>query len=132
MNQPTAIEQATQVFAAVSFLVIGISHLLQPKAWVSYFQSLAALGTSGAFVDGFLCLNFGAIIVAFHNVWHGPALVLTLIGWAQVTKGLMRFAAPQWAVQVLGRAAQKGPWIFQLGGVFAIALSAFIWWVRFR
>lgn len=124
-------EQATQVFAAISFLVIGLSHLLQPKAWVAYFQSLASLGTSGAFVDGFICLNFGAIIVAFHNVWDGPALFLTLIGWAQVFKGLMRFLAPQLALRVFERALRRGPWIFQGGGVMALALSAYCWWLRF-
>lgn len=49
-------------------------------------------------MEGFFTLNFGAIIVAFHNVWHGPAMVLTLIGWAQVLKGIGRFVAPQLAL----------------------------------
>ena len=125
-------EQATQVFAAVSLLVIGLSHLVQPKAWVAYFQTLAAQGTSGAFVDGFLCLSFGGIIVGFHNVWHGPALLLTLLGWAQVLKGLGRFVAPQFAVRVMARASIERAWFFQVGGVFALILSGYIWWLRFR
>ena len=65
-------EQATQVFAAASFLVIGLSHLFQPRAWVAWFQSLAAQGPSGAFTEGFLSVSFGAIVAGFHNVWHGP------------------------------------------------------------
>jgi uncharacterized membrane protein len=125
-------EQATQVFAAVSLLVIGLSHLIQPKAWVRYFHSLVAQGTSGAFVDGFLCLSFGAIIVGFHNVWHGPALLLTLLGWAQVLKGLGRFVAPEFALRVMARASIERAWFFQLGGVFALLLSGYIWWLRFR
>jgi hypothetical protein len=125
-------QQGTQVFAAVSLLVIGLSHLLQPKAWVTYFQSLAAQGASGAFIEGFLCLTFGGIIVGFHNVWHGPALVLTLLGWAQVLKGLGRFVAPRLAIQVMARASLERAWIFQVGGVFALLLSGFIWWLRFR
>ena len=94
-------EQATQVFAAISFLVIGLSHLGQPKAWVVFFQALAARGTPGVFAEGFLVLNFGAFIVAFHNVWHGPGLVLTLIGWSQVLKGLGRFVVPQIGLRVV-------------------------------
>ena len=125
-------EQATQVLAAASLLVIGLSHLLQPKAWVTYFQALAAQGTPGAFADGFLCLSFGAIIVGFHNVWHGPALVLTLLGWAQVLKGLGRFVAPQFALRVMARASIERAWFFQVGGVFALLLSGYIWWLRFR
>ena len=124
-------EHATQLFAAISLLVIGISHLLQPKVWVSYFQALAAHGPAGAFVEGFLCLNFGGIIVAFHNVWEGPALLLTLIGWGQVLKGLGRFVAPRAALNVYARMAPERAWLFQAGGVLAIALSGYIWWLRF-
>ena len=125
-------EQATQVFAAISFLVIGLSHLGQPRSWVAFYQALAARGTAGVFLEGFLLLNFGAIIVAFHNVWHGPALLLTLIGWAQVLKGLGRFLAPQVGLRVMQRATPERAWYFQLGGVVALLLSGFLWWVRFR
>ena len=121
-----------QVFAAVTFLVIGLSHLAQPMAWVAYYQALAAQGTPGAFVEGFLCVSFGGIIVAFHNVWHGPAIVLTLAGWAQVVKGLGRFVAPQFAVRMMARATPERAWFFRAGGVFAILLSGFFWWLRFR
>jgi hypothetical protein len=125
-------EQAIQLFAAISFLVIGLSHLSQPTAWVAFHQALAARGTSGVFMEGFLLLNFGAIIVAFHNVWHGPALLLTLIGWAQVLKGLGRFVAPLVGLRILQRATPERAWHFQVGGVFALLVSGFLWWLRFR
>lgn len=125
-------EQAIQAFSAVTLLVIGLSHLLQPKAWVTYYQALAAQGTTGAFVEGFLCLTFGGVIVGFHNVWHGPALLLTLLGWAQVLKGLGRFVAPRLSVQVMGRVTLERAWFFRVGGVFALLLSGFIWWLRLR
>lgn len=125
-------EQGTQVFAAVTLLVIGLSHIVQPTAWVAYYQALAAQGAPGAFVEGFLCLTFGGIIVGFHNVWHGPAIGLTLIGWAQVLKGLGRFIAPQVAVRVMGSTSLERAWFFRLGGVFALVLSGYVWWLRFR
>jgi uncharacterized membrane protein len=125
-------EQATQVFAAISFLVIGLSHLSQPKSWVGFYQALATRGHTGVFLEGFLVLNFGAIIVAFHNVWHGPALLLTLIGWAQVLKGVGRFVIPQAGLRVIQRNTIDRAWHFQIGGVFALLLSGFLWWLRFR
>jgi len=125
-------EQATQVFAAIGFLVIGLSHLFQPRSWVTFYQSLAARGTSGAFLEGFLLLNFGAFIVSFHNVWHGPATVLTVIGWTQVLKGAGRFLAPQIGLRVIQRINEERAWYFRVGGVFALLLSGFLWWVRFR
>ena len=125
-------EQATQVFAAIAFLVIGFSHLAQPKSWVAFYQALAARGTPGVFLEGFLLLNFGTIIVAFHNVWNGPALLLTLIGWAQVLKGVGRFLAPQVGLRVMQRVTLERAWYFQIGGVVALLLSGFLWWLRFR
>ena len=125
-------EQATQLFAAISFLVIGVSHLVQPRGWVGFYQALAARGIPGAFLEGFFLLNFGAIIVAFHNVWHGPALVLTLIGWAQVLKGAGRFLAPQVGLRAMQRITLERAWYFQAGGVIALLLSGFLWWLRFR
>jgi uncharacterized protein YjeT (DUF2065 family) len=125
-------EQEIQVFAAISFLVIGLSHLVQPKAWIDYFQVLAAKGTTGAFLEGFLLLNFGAIIVAFHNVWQGPAVVLTLIGWSQVLKGLIRFVFPEVALRLMRRMTMDRAWQMQASGVFALGVSGFLWWVRFR
>jgi hypothetical protein len=125
-------EQAVQVFAAIGFLVIGLSHLAQPKAWVAFFQALAARGTTGVLLEGFMLLNFGAIIVAFHNVWRGPAIVLTLVGWAQLLKAVGRFVAPQLGLRVMQRVSPDRAWHFQVGGGFALLLSAFLWWLRFR
>lgn len=125
-------EQAIQLFAAISFSVIGLSHLAQPKAWVAFFQALAARGTTGVFLEGFLLLNFGAIVVAFHNVWHGPAIVLTLLGWTQVIKGFGRFVAPQLGLRVMQRVSPERAWHFQVGGAFALLLSGYLWWLRFR
>lgn len=125
-------EQAIQVFAAIAFSVIGVSHLARAQSWVAFYRALAARGTVGVFLEGFLLLNFGAIIVAFHNVWHGPALVLTLIGWVQVLKGLVRFVVPQVGLRIVERATPERAWHFQVGGVFALLVGGFLWWVRFR
>ena len=125
-------ERAVQVFAAVSFLVIGLSHLLQPKAWVEFFTKLRELGRAGAFAEGFLSLNFGAVIVSFHNVWSGPAIVLTLIGWGQVLKALFRFVAPAASLRVYEKMRPERAWQFRAAGAFAVALSAFLAFLVFR
>jgi hypothetical protein len=123
-------EPAIQLYAAVTLLVIGLSHLVQPKGWVTFYQHLAARGVNGAFLEGFLCLSFGGIIVAFHNVWRGPAIVLTIVGWAQVFKGLVRFVAPRIALKRMASITPERAWLFQAGGVFALALSGYMWWLR--
>lgn len=124
-------EHSVQLFAAVSFLVIGLSHLIQPNAWVTYYQALVANGTTGAFFEGFLLLSLGGIIVGFHNVWQGPAILLTLVGWTQVLKGLVRFVAPQAALRGMARATPERAWLFRVGGIVALFLSGYMWWLRF-
>ena len=124
-------EQAIQQYAAISFLVIGLSHLVQPRGWVAFYQALAARGTPGVFLEGFLSLSFGAIIVGFHNVWRGPAVVLTLIGWGQVFKGASRFVAPQLGLRMMQRMTPERAWLFQAGGVLALLVSTFLWWLRY-
>ena len=125
-------EHATQVFAALTLLVIGLSHLLQPRAWLAHYQSLSAQGTTGAFTEGFQALTFGGIVVGFHNVWTGPGILLTVIGWGQVLRGVSRFLAPEFGVRVMSRGSAGRPWTFQVGGVFALLLSGYLWWLRFR
>jgi uncharacterized protein YjeT (DUF2065 family) len=125
-------EQAAQVFAAIGFLVIGLSHLSQPKSWVAFYQDLAARGNTGVFLEGFLLLNFGAFIVAFHNVWEGPAIVLTLIGWAQILKAVGRFVFPHVGLRLMQRVSPERAWHFRIGGVGALVISGYLLWLRFR
>lgn len=122
-------ERATEIYAAVQFLVIGLSHILQPRVWVDFFIRLRAMGHAGVFVNGFLSLVFGAVIVGFHNVWTGLPTVLTVIGWAQVLKALLSFVVPQWGMRSLQRVSYDRAREFVVGGVFSLALSALMTYI---
>ena len=122
-------EQAIEIFAAVQFLVIGLSHILRPRVWVEFFTWLRGKGHAGVFVNGFLSLVFGSLIVAFHNVWTGLATVLTLIGWAQVLKALVSFVMPQWGMRGLQRVSYDRAHEFVVGGVVFLALSGLMLYV---
>ena len=126
------VEKAIQVFVAVNFLVIGLSHLIQRSAWLEYFAKLHSLGRLGPFAEGFLYLNFGALIVSFHNVWTIPEVVLTLIGWVQVLKALVRFIAPEAVLRMYEKMGQERAWQIQLAGGFLLALSAFFLFLAFQ
>ena len=87
-------ERAIELFAAINFLVIGLSHIFMPKAWAEFFMLLGSKGQAGAFINGFLTLGVGSLIVAFHNVWTGVPVFLTVIGWLYVAKALVIFVIP--------------------------------------
>jgi hypothetical protein len=122
------VETATEVFSAVFLAVIGLSHAIQPRAWVEFFIWLRGKGHAGVFVNGFLSLSFGSFIVAFHNVWNGLPVILTVLGWTQVLKGLVNFVAPQVALWGLNRVSYERAWHFIVAGMFALGLSAVLWY----
>jgi hypothetical protein len=117
-------ERAIEAFAAVQFLVIGLSNIFQPRVWVEFFTLLRGKGHAGVFVNGFLSLWFGSVIVAFHNVWTGLPMVLTIIGWAQVLKGFLSFVYPPLAMRSLERVGPERAGEFRVGGVVFLALAA--------
>ena len=116
-------EQAIEVFAAIYLLAIGLSHVVQPHVWIEFFTWLREKGRAGMFVEGFLSLSFGALVVAFHNVWSGLSVVLTLVGWGQVLKGLIRFTAPQLSLRVYERVTPERASWFRVAGIVALALG---------
>ena len=69
-------DRSVEVLAIIWFGVLGLSHLLQPKAWVEFFILLRGKGEAGAFVDGLLQLPLAGVIIGFHNVWSGIPVVL--------------------------------------------------------
>jgi hypothetical protein len=119
-------ERSVEVVAIILFGVLGLSHILQPKAWVEFFILLRGKGETGAFTDGFLNLPLGAIIVGFHNIWLGIPVVLTLVGWGLLIKGLIRFCAPKLALRMMARVSVKRSWEFQVAGALLVVLAGLL------
>ncbi len=124
-------EQAIQTFAAINFLVIGLSHVVQHRAWAEFFILLHRQGRPGAFANGFLSLLMGTLIVAFHNVWSGIPVVLTVLGWSFVLKAAVVFVVPDWGLRSIGRVRRENSRMFMIPGVIliigAVALGYSVW-----
>ena len=119
-------ERSVEVLAVILSGVLGLSHILQHKAWAEFFILLRGKGEAGAFVDGFLNLPLAGFIVGFHNVWSGIPLVLTLVGWALIIKSVIRFCAPQQALRLIARVSLERSWEFQIAGAFLVAVAALL------
>ena len=119
-------ERSVEVLAIILFGVLGFSHILQPKAWVEFFILLRGKGEAGAFVDGFLNLPLGAVIVGFHNTWSGIPLVLTLVGWGLLIKGLIRFCAPKQGLRMMAQVSLERALGFQVAGAALVGLAGLI------
>jgi hypothetical protein len=132
MAQLTATEYAAQVFVVINFAIIGLSHIVQPRGWVDFFVFLRERGHAGVFFNGMLSLMVGSIIVSLHNVWSGPPMLVTLLGWGQVFKGLVSLTVPSFGLNKMMRVSVERAWEFQVAGALFLVFCAVIvyGWLR--
>lgn len=125
-------ERAIEIYAGIQFLIMGVSHLLQPRAWAKFFITLREQGRAGVFAHGFLSLLFGSLVVSFHEVWSGWPVVLTLFGWSQVIKAGIAFVLPDVAMRSLQRVSMERAWEFQVPGALFVVLAGLMLFVVLR
>jgi hypothetical protein len=116
-------ERSVEVFAIILFGVLGLSHILQPKAWAEFFILLRGKGEAGAFVDGLVNLPLACVIIGFHNTWSGIPIVLTLVGSSLLIKSLIRFCAPKLGLRMMARVSVERSWEFQMAGAGLVVLA---------
>ncbi len=124
--------RAVEILAAVHFFIIGFSHVVHSRTWAAFFIWLRERGRVGVFVHGFISLGFGSVIVAFHNVWSGLPVVLTLVGWAYIVKAALCFLAPETQMRSLGRVSDERAWEFAIPGALFIALGVLLLYILWR
>ncbi|MBA3387617.1 MAG: hypothetical protein H0T95_13575 [Chthoniobacterales bacterium] len=127
----TATERSLEIFVLIQLAVIGLSHTVAPRAWGEFFGWLHSKGEAGVFGMAFLTLWFGSIIVAFHPVWLGLPIIITLLGWAQVVKGAIYFIFPRVGLKMLGRVKGDTTHLFRWPGLVLLVLTAVLGWNLF-
>ena len=119
-------EASIEKLVAICFLVIGLSHILQPRAWVKFFIMLREKGEVGSILNGLLHFPLGALIVSFHNVWQGIPMVVAIMGWGLVIKSLLYLTYPKHGMRVLSQVSLERSWRFVVAGFVAVGLSGLI------
>jgi len=117
-------ERALEIFAVVQLTVIGLSHIVFHRAWAEFFVWLTAKGRPGAFANGFMSLALGSMVVAFHQVWSGLPMVLTIVGVLSLVKAASCFLLPDAALRSMGRVSLERSREFVGAGVVALAIAA--------
>ena len=121
-----SIQTSVQIFAIIHLATMGFSHIVAHRAWAEFFILLRSKGHPGVFVVAFLSLGFGSIVAAFHPVWSGIPLVLTLLGWAQVLKGLLYFCLPALGLRRLELVSLERSRMFMVPGFAFVAFSGLL------
>jgi hypothetical protein len=89
----------TQILGII-FLVLGVSMFINSRNEVSVLGSIDSnKGLMWAY--GFIALTMGATIIALNNIWtSGWPLVITIIGWLCLLKGVCILVFPQSMVSI--------------------------------
>lgn len=130
LSDPPSIVQFAMLIACVP---LGVSHIVQPRMWVDFFARLNAQGHAGLLTKVLLVEFWPALlIVTLHQVWSGPAIVLTLYGWALLAKVLIGLLLPQLGMRSMGMPERLGARGFVPAGVALIVVglsagAALIW-----
>jgi hypothetical protein len=126
------VTRSLEIFALIHLALMGLSHVLHHRAWAEFFIRLRGMGYGGVFVHGFLSLGFGSMILAFHRVWSGAAMALTILGALYLVKTVQCFLLPEVSMRSLNRVTVEGSRVFIGAGVMllAFAVAAMIALVR--
>ena len=112
--------------AIICFFVTGVSHIAQPRVWAQFFIDMREKGEVGSFLNALLHFPLGVMIVAFHNVWEGLPIVLTLIGWGLVLKSLIYFVFPRLGAKMLAQVSMEKSAGFVVAGIFSVGISCLL------
>ena len=122
----TPLERALEIFAVIHLGLMGLSHIVQHRAWAEFFILLRGKGYAGVFVHGFLSLGFAAMILGFHRVWSGIPMVLTIVGVLYLGKSLQCFLLPEVSMRSLNRVTLDGSRMFVGAGVMFLIVAGIV------
>ncbi len=126
-------ELAIQRMLIVSLFVVGVSHIIAPRAWAKFFIELREKGESGSIINAFIHFPVGALIIGFHNVWHGVPIIITLLGWGWAIKGFIYFTFPKVGLRSMSRVSMERASQFAIAGVIIVIVASvllvdLLWW----
>jgi uncharacterized protein YjeT (DUF2065 family) len=121
-------ETGIQIAVAIQLAVFGAAHLLRPRALVQFYGMLSSKGEAGVICIAMFSLCAGSLIVAFHNVWTGIPVVLTILGWAKVLKGTAYFLFPSFGLRQIARVTPERTNLFRWPGIPLLVISALLAW----
>jgi len=84
-------------------ILVGLAMIVQKQAMVEMMKELAT-SSAAIFTVGMIAIVVGLAMVLGHNVWRGGALpvVVTVLGWWSLIKGLVCLFLPQEIAGLLG------------------------------
>ncbi len=123
---PAVIAHPIEAFLAIPFLIMGLSHIVQPTMWRDFFGTLHSMGPRGVIWRTFaLELWPAASIVSFHQEWSWPGIILTLYGHLLMLKITIGLISPAVGLRSLAMSQSHGEKGFVIAGTLLCLLGFF-------
>lgn len=82
-------------------LVISLGFLFGMRHYLHVCSDFAK-NSSQFFMSGVIALIVGMAIVLHHNIWEWNwVVIITIIGWLAIIKGVVRLLFPSWAMKTV-------------------------------
>ncbi|MBU0668099.1 hypothetical protein KJ951_04500 [Patescibacteria group bacterium] len=108
-----------QVFG-LAYTIIGLGIIFNNKHYTKMIEELRTsahysyLGGVAAFVVGFA-------IITYHNIWiSGWEVIITILGWAALIKGILLLALPQYIIDLSIKITKTKNLLTAFGGLALI------------
>jgi len=111
------------------YLVVGIGMLIDSKYYKKMMDDV--LGSAAVmFFGGAAALAVGLVMVTYHNVWTGWPIIITIIGWIALIKGVLLLLLPS-SMMKLSRSLLKSSSMLAVWGVVALVLGLILGYLGF-
>jgi hypothetical protein len=121
-----------QAVVAPGFLLMGLSHLVQPRLSVRFFEVVKQTGAAGMIIPIYT-LPVGLVLIVGHNIWAFDwPLFLTVAGWGMTIKCALYLLVPGFADRVLERKVAKSPRGYQIAGAIMAFFGGILTWQAWR
>lgn len=121
-------ETGIQIACSIQLTVFGIAHLFRPQVLIEFYSALNSKGEAGVVVLALLSLFSGSFLVAFHNIWAGIPMLLTLVGWSQLIKGTLYLLFPSLGLRFISKVTPQRSNAFRLPAIPLLGVAAALVW----
>jgi hypothetical protein len=78
----------------------SLAALIRPKLVEGIAKEMSR-SEAFLYLTGFVALLIGILLIVLHNIWVGWPIVITILGWLFVLRGLVRIFLPEKANKLL-------------------------------
>ncbi len=121
-----------QAVVAPAFLLMGLSHLVQPRLWVRFFEVVRQTGVAACIIPMYT-LPLALVLIVGHNVWVWDwPLFLTIAGWGMTIKCTLHLLVPGFADRVLEKNMAKTARGYQVAGAIMTFFGGILTWQAWK